>query len=287
MIDLVIPTRESELDGGLKVRRALPFRARRMVGPFIFLDEMGPVELADPPAGDVPPHPHIGLSTVTYLFEGEILHRDSLGSKQLIRPGDINWMTAGRGIVHSERPPAGMRSSGRRLNGIQAWVALPLQHEEAEPSFEHYAAGILPEFEVQGARIKVLAGSAYGRTSPVKTHSSLFYLDVGIPSGKTLSFEPGAQESALYLATGHVTVDGQSFDGPTLVVFKPDIAIQITAHTDTRCLLLGGAPLEGPRHIYWNFVSSSRERIERAKDDWRAQRFPRVPEETDFVPLPS
>ena len=286
MVDAVITPREAKISAELSVRRVLPYRARRMVGPFTFLDEMGPFERRAGVDYDVLPHPHIGLATVTYLFEGEFMHRDSLGTVQKILPGDVNWMTAGRGIVHSERLPRELADGGR-MHGLQAWVALPLEHEEMAPTFEHHARESLPRFEVNGARLTLVAGEAFGRRSPATTHSPLFYLEAAIPAGRELRMDPGAQEAGFYLLRGEVTVDGQNIRAPNLVVFRTGQPFAIAASAgDAFGMLLGGAPLEGARQIFWNFVSSSPERIERAKQSWREQKFPAIPGETGFVPLP-
>lgn len=286
MIDQVIQVREVNLTGDMKVKRILPFRERRMVGPFTFLDEMGPVSLEPGTTGDVPPHPHIGLSTVTYLFSGEIVHRDSIGSEQVIYPGDVNWMTAGQGIVHSEHVPADIRERKSKLHGLQAWVALPLEAEETEPAFDHYDSALLPKFTENGVQIHLIAGSAFGRTSPVKIHSQLFYFEALFQAFQSIEFDPHSQEAAFYLVHGEVTVSERSFRGPVLIVFKTGTKVQIHAHENSHGLFLGGTALEGPRFNGWNFVSSSKERIEKAKSDWRDQKFPKVPGETDFVLLP-
>jgi hypothetical protein len=286
MIEQVIPVREVDLIGDLKVKRILPFRSRRMVGPFTFLDEMGPMDLRPGAVGDVPPHPHIGLSTVTYLFSGELIHRDSLGSKQAICPGDVNWMTAGKGIAHSERIPSHPREESHQLHGIQAWVALPRESEETEPSFDHYDAGDLPRFTESGVQIHLIAGHAFGFTSPVQTHSRLFYFNAHFQAGQKLIFDSDSQEAAFYLVQGKVQIDRQSFQAPLLIVFQTGAKIQIEAQEDSHGLMLGGAPLDGSRNIWWNFVSSSKERIEKAKKDWRENRFPKIPEETESVSLP-
>lgn len=286
-IELVIPIREVPLIGGMNVRRILPYRAKRSVGPFTFLDEMGPFEIAPGPQndGDVPPHPHIGLATVTYLFEGEILHRDSLGTKQSIFPGDVNWMTAGKGIVHSERMPDHVRKNGGSLHGLQAWVALPTDVEEKDPSFVHHAQSDLPVFDVNGVECRLIAGEAFGRKSPVKTDSKLFYFAMHLPEEKKLSFNPEGQEAAVYLVKGEIKTDGQTFQAPAMLVFKPGEAIEIEAKQDSLAAVFGGESL-GERKIYWNFVSSSQERIDAAKERWRKQEFSKVPGETEFVPLP-
>jgi len=281
----VIDARARDL-GGVAVRRVLPTAARRMVGPFTFLDEMNG-EFAAGAGLDVPPHPHIGLATVTYLLEGEIVHRDSLGSQQPIRPGDINWMTAGRGIVHSERTAADQRTRGSRLHGLQLWVALPLDHEEAQPSFHHHPGARLPERDQDGVRLRVLAGTAFGMTSPVQTLSPLFYVDAALSAGSTLSLPNEHEERALYVVEGAVGYGTERTAAGRMLVFVPGASVSVRAESAARVVLLGGAPLDGKRHIYWNFVSSSTERIERAKRDWREGRFPKVPgDEVEFVPLP-
>jgi redox-sensitive bicupin YhaK (pirin superfamily) len=282
----VIDARAREL-GGVAVRRVLPTAARRMVGPFTFLDEMRQPSFAAGAGIDVPPHPHIGLATVTYLFEGEIVHRDSLGSQQAIRPRDINWMTAGRGIVHSERTAADQRQPGSRLHGLQIWVALPLAHEEAEPSFHHYPGAYLPERDHDGVRLRVLAGSAFGLTSPVETLSPLFYVDAVMSPDATLSLPGEHEERALYVIDGAVACGTERTEAGRMLVFVPRASVTLRAYSPARVVLLGGAPLDGPRHIYWNFVSSSKARIEQAKRDWKEGRFPKVPgDDLEFVPLP-
>jgi len=286
-IELVIPIREVPLIGGMNVRRILPYRAKRSVGPFTFLDEMGPFEIqpGDQLHGDVPPHPHIGLSTVTYLFEGEVLHRDSIGSKQSILPGDVNWMTAGKGIVHSERMPDHVRKNGGTLHGLQAWVALPNDKEEKDPSFVHHGQETLPTFDLSGIECQLIAGEALGRTSPVEIDSKLFYFSLRMSAGNKLKFDPAHQEAALYLVRGEIKTDGQTFTAPAMLVFKPNDVIEVEAKDESLAVMFGGEPL-GERYIYWNFVSSSQERIEAAKARWRKQEFPTVPGETEFVPLP-
>ena len=284
-VEAIVEERPRPL-GGLRVGRVLPARARRMVGPFVFFDHIGPAELAPGDVLAVPPHPHIHLATVTYLFEGEIVHRDSLGCRQTIRPGAINWMTAGRGIVHSERTPEALQATGSRLHGIQIWVALPRQHEEAEPEFHHHPAGTLPELERDGVRLRVLAGSAYGATSPVRTLSPLFYVEALLPAGASLPLPDEHRERAAYLVEGVVGCGAERFEAGRMLVFAPEAAAELRAATDARVMLVGGAPLDGPRHIWWNFVSSSKERIEQAKRDWKEGRFPKVPGDDALVPLP-
>ena len=260
---------------------------RRHVGPFVFLDQMGPVDLPAGTGMDVPPHPHIGLATVTYLFDGEILHRDSLGSEQVIRPGDVNWMTAGRGIVHSERTPAGVRARGGRVHGLQSWVALPLEHEEAQPAFHHHASTSLPEKQEGGVRLRVIAGTAYGLESPVRVFAPTLYVHVLLDAGAEIVVDDGHAERATYVVEGEVEVGGAPRSAGELLVLRQGARATVRAKTAASVMLIGGAPLDGPRHVWWNFVSSSRERIERAKSEWREGRFAMVPgDEVEFVPLP-
>jgi len=281
---IVAPTRD--LGNGFQVRRALPSPRRRMVGPFIFFDQMGPVTFRSGEGIDVRPHPHIGLATVTYLFEGEVLHRDSLGSVQRILPGAVNWMTAGRAIVHSERTPAEARAKGGSLFGIQLWVALPKKHEDSEPSFAHTGAEALPVVEDGGVHMRVVLGSVHGKRSPVQVLSGMFYAAVSLKPGARFPLPSGDQERAAYVAEGAVTAGGERFEVGALLVFRSGDEATVEAASPTRLLILGGEPSDGPRHIFWNFVSSSRDRIEAAKADWRAGRFPKVPGETDSIPLP-
>ncbi|HTV24344.1 MAG TPA: pirin family protein, partial [Polyangiaceae bacterium] len=266
-IELIVEPRQRDL-GGFAVRRVLPTTRRRMLGPFVFFDHMGPAVFPPGEGMDVRPHPHINLATVTYLFEGEIDHRDSLGSHQAIQPGAINWMTAGRGIVHSERTPMAVRQSGQRLHGIQLWVALPAAHEETAPAFFHHPAASIPSVNSPGVQLRVLAGSAYGKVSPVQVFSPLFYVDARIEAGAELELPNDLPERAAYVATGSVHVGQEQITEPKLLVFRAGQRAVLRATSDARVLLLGGEPLEGPRHIFWNFVSSSPERIERAKRDW-------------------
>ena len=285
-----VVTRLRDLVGGFKVRRALPSARRRMVGSFIFLDQMGPEVLRSGSGLDVAPHPHIGLATVTYLFEGELLHRDSLGSVQPIRPGEVNWMTAGSGIAHSERTPHEVRRTGSHLFGIQSWVALPQQYEEADPGFAHHGTNDLPVIEGEGKRVRLIAGALYGARSPVETFSAMFYAEVRLASGTAIPLPTEYEERAAYVVEGSVNVvpDGESCGEGQLLVFKPGSAISLRADkvTGARFMLLGGEPVDSPRHIWWNFVSSSKERIEQAKEDWRSGRFAPVPDETESIPLP-
>jgi redox-sensitive bicupin YhaK (pirin superfamily) len=286
VVETVIDARAREI-AGFEVRRVLPSAARRMVGPFTFLDQMGAAVFAPGQGIDVRPHPHIGLATVTYLFEGELLHRDSLGSAQAIRPGDINWMTAGKGIVHSERTPPEHRQTGSRLHGLQLWVALPCEHEEAEPSFRHYPGASLPERAEGGVQLRVLAGTAYDMTSPVSTLSSLFYADAMMAAGSELALPDEHQERALYVVDGALCCGTERAEAGRMLVCAPGAMLRLRAERATRVVLLGGAPLEGKRYIDWNFVSSSKERIARARRDWKEGKFPLVPgDEGEPIPLP-
>jgi redox-sensitive bicupin YhaK (pirin superfamily) len=289
-LETVIVTRLRDLVDGFKVRRVLPAPRRRMVGPFIFLDQMGPEVLSAGRGLDVAPHPHIGLATVTYLFDGELMHRDSLGTIQMITPGEVNWMTAGSGIAHSERTPPEKRLTGSSLFGIQSWVALPEQFEETEPGFAHHGSDELPLVEGEGKRVRLIAGSLYGASSPVQTLSEMFYADVELTQGARLFVPADHEERAAYVVEGGVELlkDGGKFGAGQLLVFKPGAEITLAAHetSHTRLILLGGEPMDGQRHIWWNFVSSSSERIEQAKSDWKAGRFAPVPQETEFIPLP-
>jgi redox-sensitive bicupin YhaK (pirin superfamily) len=272
--------------GGFEVRRVLPSAERSNVGPFVFFDQMGPAELAPGSGIDVRPHPHIGLATVTYLFEGAIVHRDSLGSVQAIEPGAVNWMTAGRGIVHSERSDIELRKRRQKLYGIQIWVALPKQHEETAPDFTHYAAEVLPQIDGEGKTVRIIAGSLFGKASPVKTLSPLFYADAALDSGASFLLNNDYDERGIYLLEGDVDIHGQRFEPGRLLVFSSGDEITIKAVSAARFVVFGGEPLDGPRHVWWNFVSSSRERIEQAKSDWQSGRFAPVPGDPEFIPLP-
>lgn len=287
LIELTIDPRDRDL-GGFTVRRLLPYAKRRMVGPFIFLDEMGP---ADFPAGhgmDVRPHPHIGLATVTYLFNGSIFHRDTLGSAQAITPGAVNWMTAGQGIAHSERTSPDARASGHHMHGLQSWVALPKEYEHCAPEFCHHSAASLPEFTRDGVQVKLIAGRAYGEEAPVKLLSPLFYAEIRMPAGRKLTLPAEYRERALYLITGALRVGGTAVAARTMPVFAPGETITLEALTDSHAMLLGGDPFGEPRYVWWNFVSSSQDAIEEAKRDWReGQRFGLVPgDDAERIPLP-
>jgi redox-sensitive bicupin YhaK (pirin superfamily) len=286
MLERVIEARRHDL-GGFEVGRVLPFRQRRMVGPFVFFDHMGPVELPAPVprSTDVRPHPHIGLSTVTYLFDGQMTHRDSLGVEQVIEPGALNWMTAGAGISHSERFD-GMRERGGAVDGIQAWVALPEASEEDAPSFDHYDAASLPGFDDDGIAARVIAGSAFGVHSPARVHSPLFYVHAELQAGARMALPDGHAERAAYVARGSIEVEGTRYRPGQMLVFTAGAAPTLRALEASRVMLLGGEPL-GPRHIWWNFVSSRPERIEQAKADWLAGRIalPTL-DHDEFIPLP-
>ena len=272
--------------GGFEVRRLLPSALRRMVGPFIFFDRMGPAAFGPGRGLDVRPHPHIGLATVTYLFAGEIVHRDSLGTLQPIRPGDVNWMTAGRGIAHSERTGPETRASGGELSGIQAWVALPRAAEETEPAFAHHRREALPVLREQGVEVRLVAGTLFGARSPVATLWDTVYADAALAPGARLPFPTEHEERAIYPVSGDIELEGSRVEPGRLLVLRPGREVTITAGSPARLLLLGGAAMDGPRQIWWNFVASSRERIEQAKADWRAGRFAAVPGDTEFIPLP-
>ena len=274
-----------DLGGGFLVRRCLPSVQRQAVGPFLFFDHFGPITAQPSDNHDVRPHPHIGLATVTYLFEGAMQHRDSTGVVQRIEPGAINWMTAGRGIVHSERTPDDLRGVVRRSHGLQLWCALPAEHEEDEPSFVHTPASAIPAVEQGGATVRVLIGEAFGARSPVATLSPTLYLDIALSAGAALALPAAAPERAVYAVDGDIQLDGESVPAGTMAVLAPDSEPLLCAAAGARLALIGGAPL-GHRHMVWNFVSSRRERIVQAQDDWEAQRFPKVPGETELIPLP-
>ena len=286
-LEAVLIPRAHDL-GGFEVRRALPSRERQMVGPFVFFDQMGPGEFLTGRGLDVRPHPHIGLSTVTYLFDGSIMHRDSLGTQQAITPGDVNWMTAGRGIAHSERTDAAQRTHSNRLFGIQSWVALPRDAEESEPDFAHHAAADLPVLDDAGVRLRLVAGEGWGLRAPVATRSTLFYADVQLAPGASVPLPDAHEERAAYVLDGEVEVAGDRFGPGRMLVFRAGDRLALRGGpVGARMLLLGGAVMDGPRHLFWNFVSSRPERIEQAKADWRAGRFAAVPgDDKEFIPLP-
>jgi hypothetical protein len=285
-IEQVIVARARDI-GGFEVRRALPAAQRQMVGPFIFFDQMGPAEFLLGSGIDVRPHPHIGLATVTYLFQGEIWHRDSLGTSLPIRPGEVNLMSAGRGIVHSERTAAELRAKPHELYGIQAWAALPASHEEAAPAFAHHDADELPRIAGEGKRVRLIMGSLYGATAPTEFPHPSFYAEAVMAPGAVLPLDPDYDERAIYVVAGEIDIAGDLFGPGRLLTFRPGDRISVLAVSQARLMLLGGEPMDGPRHIWWNFVSSSKERIDQAKADWRLRRFDSVPgDEAEFIPLP-
>jgi hypothetical protein len=281
----IVEPNARDLGGGFRVQRILPQASRRSVGPFIFVDHFGPVDYAPGEGMDVRPHPHIGLATVTYLFEGEITHRDSLGHVRAITPGAVNWMVAGRGIVHSERTGPEARAAGQRLWGMQTWLALPGEVAEAEPAFEHHPAATLPSILLDGARRTLILGTAFGAVSPVPAPSPVFYIDVEANPGAVVHFPEEHVERALFVAAGAVEVDGQRMEAGRLALFEPGGSPAFRALEPTRAMLLGGAPL-GPRLLWWNFVATRADRLAQAAADWRDGRFPRVPGESEFIPLP-
>jgi redox-sensitive bicupin YhaK (pirin superfamily) len=282
----VIPARERDL-GGFVVRRVLPFETRKMVGPFIFFDHMGPTNFAQGQGIDVRPHPHIALATVTYLFSGALEHRDSLGTVRVILPGDVNWMTAGRGIAHSERTPHELRESGEQSHGIQSWVALPDGQEDVEPSFVHHPAADLPRRMVAGVQLAVIAGEAFGMKSPVRTLWPTLYVDAQFADGATLEVAPEHSERAVYVAQGQIEVGDALLQEGQMGVLDPGSVPTLRARGAGRAMLLGGERFPTPRYIWWNFVASSQERIEQAKARWKRGEFAKVPGETEFIPLPS
>ena len=282
----VIPARERDL-GGFVVRRVLPFESRKMVGPFIFFDHMGPTNFARGQGIDVRPHPHIALATVTYLFSGALEHRDSLGTVRVIRPGDVNWMTAGRGIAHSERTPHELRESGEQSHGIQSWVALPDGQEDVEPSFVHYPAADLPRRMLDGVQLAVIAGEAFGMKSRVRTLWPTLYVDVQFADGAALDVAPEHSERALYVVQGQIEAGGALLKEGQLGVLDPGSVPTLRARGASRAMLLGGERFPTERYIWWNFVASSQERIEQAKARWKRGEFAKVPGETEFIPLPA
>jgi hypothetical protein len=277
---------EKDLGGGFMVSRLLPAAARQSVGPFVFFDHFGPLMVQAGANHDVRPHPHIGLATVTYLFEGAMLHRDSLGSVQRIEPGAINWMTAGRGIVHSERAPDDLKGKAYLQHGLQLWAALPKAHEETAPDFVHTPASDIPVVALGASEVRVLIGAAFGHTSPVKTFSKTVYLDIRLAAGEHLDLPPLADELALYAVDGDLEVDGEAVAARTLAILTPGVVAKISASAAARFVVMGGDPLDGHRFIWWNFVSSRKERIVQAGDDWAAQTMGQVAGETEFIPLP-
>ena len=288
-IEHIIIPRASDI-GGFEVQRALPSRKRQMVGPFIFWDQMGPGEFLTDQGVDVRPHPHIGLSTVTYLFSGSLDHKDSLGYEQRILPGDVNVMTAGRGIVHSERTGQDVRRQPSNLYGIQSWLALPEKHEEDTPDFKHTGKADLPEIEYEGLKLRIIMGSLWGKTAPVKILTDTLYLDVQLETGATFELPVETEERAIYALGGNIEIGGSVYDPMQLLVLRPGEQVVVKALENNgmpvRLMVLGGAAMDGPRHIWWNFVSSHKDRIEQAKDDWRAGRFDKVAGDPEFIPLP-
>ena len=277
---------EKVLDGGLPVRRVLPAAARQSVGPFLFLDHFGPIDVEPHANHDVPPHPHIGLATVTYLYEGVSVHRDSVGSLQRVEPGAINWMTSGGGVVHSERLPPELQGQPRRIHGLQLWAALPQAHEEDAPSFAHTPAEAIPLVSLPGAEVRVLIGSAFGRTSPVATFSATYYLDIGLEAGGQIVLEDLPVEAAIYPVLGEIALDGEPLAQYTMAYLAPGEPVRVSAGAAARFVVIGGEPLDGRRHMFWNFVSSSKERLAKACEDWEQQRYAPVPGETEWIPLP-
>jgi redox-sensitive bicupin YhaK (pirin superfamily) len=284
-IEHLLPARPRDI-GDFTVRRVLPAFAKQMVGPFIFVDHMGPIRLPPGTGMDVRPHPHIGLATVTYLFAGEILHRDSVGSVQAIRPGDVNWMVAGRGIAHSERTPPALRAAGPAMHGLQTWAALPKDREEVEPSFDHHPAASLPVVELPGATLRVIAGHAFGARSPVEVLSDTLYAAAELVPGASFALGAEHEERGIYVVEGEVGIGDATVREGELAVLEPGREVELRAPVSATLMLLGGARMDGPRFIWWNFVASSKERIERAKQDWHEDRFPRIPGETERIPLP-
>jgi redox-sensitive bicupin YhaK (pirin superfamily) len=282
----LIAGRQRDL-GGFSVARLLPSPGLHMVGPFIFFDHMGPADFGPGAGIDVRPHPHIGLATVTYLFDGAFTHRDSLGTVIDIEPGAVNWMTAGRGIVHSERSPERLRAVGHRAHGIQSWVALPHANAEDAPAFVHHPAASLPEIELAGVDLRLIAGAAFGQRSPVEFPHKIVYFEAWVDAGATLPLAADWEERAVYVVDGVVTVDGVPVPIGSMAVLTPGADMTLAAGADSHVMVLGGAPMDGDRLIDWNFVASTPERLEAAKDDWRAGRFPKVPGETEFIPLPA
>lgn len=286
-IEQVIVPRARDL-GGFEVRRALPSARKQMVGPFIFFDQMGPAEFLIGKGIDVRPHPHIGLATVTYLFQGEMWHRDSLGTSMVIKPGEVNLMTAGRGIAHSERETSEAQARPREMFGIQAWLALPRADEERAPAFAHHGLPDLPRIDGEGKRVRLIMGEAYGRRSPVFFPHPTIYAEAVLAPGAILPFDDMYDERAVYIASGDIDIAGDRFEAGRLLVFRPGDRISILALGHARLMLLGGEPMDGPRHIWWNFVSSSKDRIDAAKADWQAKKFGVVPgDESEFIPLPA
>ena len=286
-IGIIIPERAADI-GNFMVGRLLPFTEKKSVGPFVFIDHMGPAKLKDYENLDVPPHPHIGLSTLTYLFEGAIMHKDSIGSSLEIHPGAVNWMTAGKGVVHSERTPENLRHSDKSLHGLQIWVALPKDLEQSEPSFHHIEAEAIPSWEESGLKIKLIAGEAFNKKSPVPVHSPLYFIEIK-NEGEAQTVKLGEHlygESALYILEGSIASEGNIYDPKQILIAKDTKLCEFEIAADTTVYIFGGEPFPEERYIHWNFVGSDKDVIEQAKHDWKDQKFPKVPGETDFVPLP-
>lgn len=288
-IGIIIPERAADI-GNFMVGRLLPFIEKRSVGPFVFIDHMGPAELKDYQNIDVPPHPHIGLSTLTYLFEGAIFHRDSIGSAVEIQPGAVNWMTAGKGVAHSERTPENLRHTDKKLHGLQIWVALPKHLEESEPTFHHIEAKDIPAWEEDGLKIKLIAGKVFGKESPVPVHTPLYFIEIINDSDESKTVNIGEHlydESALYILEGQIKNDGNAYDPKQILIAKDTKLCSFEMAANTTVYIFGGEAFPEERYIHWNFVSSSKELIEQAKHDWKDQKFPKVPGETEFMPLPA
>lgn len=284
-IEMIIDPRPTDL-GDFEVRRVLPYRNKRTVGPFIFFDHMGPAHFPPGKGIDVRPHPHIGLATVTYLFEGEIFHRDSLGVMQAITPGAVNWMTAGKGIVHSERSSDESRAADETVHGIQAWVALPKEHERTDPAFRHYPSDQLPEFDQDGVHMKLIAGTAFGHVAKVDVLWPTVYLDIQAKEGAKIPLPDDHEERALYVVKGGITIDGTEVPETQMAVLTPGAMPDVRATSDSRVMLCGGKPIDGKRTIWWNFVASDQGLLDQAKADWKAGAFPKVPNDDEFIPLP-
>lgn len=285
-VELIIEERAADI-GNFMVGRLLPFRQKRSVGPFVFIDHMGPAQLNEYENLDVGPHPHIGLSTLTFLFEGSIMHRDSIGTELEIQPGAVNWMTAGKGVVHSERTPEYLRKSEKRLHGLQIWVAMPKHLEDSEPSFAHVAADEIPSWENNNVHFKLIAGEAFGKKSPVPVHSELYFIEIKSSSKATVDIGNSLYgESALYILEGEIKSENHSYGPKQILIAKDTTLCSFELQENTSVYIFGGNPFPEPRYIHWNFVHSNKEVIEKAKEDWKAQRFPKVPGETEWVPLP-
>jgi redox-sensitive bicupin YhaK (pirin superfamily) len=285
-LDLVIVPRSVDLDD-FAVRRALPHSTRRTVGPYVFFDHFGPAEFRSGKGLDVRPHPHIGLSTLTYLYDGEIIHRDTLGVNAAIHPGEVNWMTAGRGIVHSERTAPERRVDGEPLHGLQLWIAMMSKDEEIDPSFAHLGGSELPVVNGEGKMVRVVAGRMFGAASTLKTTSETIFADISLEAGATMPLDADYEERAIYVSSGEIDISGDRFDTGRLLIFRPGDRVTVKALKPSRIAVVGGAPLDGPRYVWWNFVSSRKERIDQAKEEWKQGHFGKVPgDEIDFIPLP-